>query len=279
MCFEKAIIWPHGLSLIPDLAGEELPLFQDFYEILEGIAQRIKKMQPEFIFLITPHGVRVEGEMLLYLTEQLEGYLSQNQRTLHIKTTYQRDMAESLLQRVKEEKLNMKSMVYGTAAGIFSVAPMDWATFIPLWWIQKAYGEMSLPPVIVLSVDGTKRRHNEYYVDLGAKLERIFSSFGQRGLWISSADQGHCHDPNGFYGYHQSSSIFDEEMCKMAETFSFEKLNEMESALIQEAKTDSILQTLLLYGAMKNKKIIQRELFYKAPTYFGMMVAEYDISK
>ena len=278
-CFNQAYIWPHGFSLVPEVAGPEREVFSSFYETLENMGKEICKGDPSVIFIITPHGVRVEGEILIYITEYLEGHLNQFGEDLYLKTQYGKEIAEKVYTKLKSKKFPIKKMIYGTSSGRFSVAPMDWATFIPLWWIKKAYGDREMPKIVVLSVDGSNLFHYDKYIEFGKMIRESFDETEENGVWISSADQGHCHSEDSFYGFNSASIYFDEAMCEMAKTFSFDQLLSLDCERIKEAKTDSIIQTLMLYGAFKDKKCEPKYMYYKAPTYFGMMAAGYIFDK
>src|SRR5689334_23293879 len=70
-----ACIAPHGGMVVPELAGDDLPLAAATRAAMEEMGRRMAAARPETLVVITPHGVRVSGMMGVSITEYASGEL------------------------------------------------------------------------------------------------------------------------------------------------------------------------------------------------------------
>jgi aromatic ring-opening dioxygenase LigB subunit len=102
--------------------------------------------------------------------------------------------------------------------------------------------------------------------------EAIASAPGRTGL-VASADHGHAHDPEGPYGFDPASAEFDQRVVELVRENRLGDLLEL-GELVGPAKADSLWQMLVLHGALGDGWRAEL-LSYEAPTYFGMLVADF----
>jgi len=265
-------IAPHGYSVIGELAGKELKAFEKIRHGMIHFAQTFYDPAPETIIVFTPHGIRVKDKVMIYQGSYAEGYLSANGETVHQRFDYDNQLSEKLYEGLSEKFDMVESCVLGSAQGPFSVLPLDWGCAIPLKFIAEALDYK--PKVVIVSLDIYEDAEG-IMVDLGREINKIVEQEEKSIGIIISADQGHCHDEAGPYGYHPASKEFDELMIDVIVSNDFENLKGLDSGLIEDGKMDSLMQTLILSGLIEGEEWTNKLLTYDAPTYFGMLVATY----
>lgn len=265
-------IAPHGFSIIGEIAGDEFELFKPIREGMEEFGRRIKKHSIDTIIVLTPHGLRVTGHSAIYTTAMCRGSLSQFGKTMSTEYTCDQDMSTKLYNHIKEANIPVVGCNFGAMSGNLSNIPMDWGTLIPLWF-SGAQDEIK-PQLVVIGP--TRDTSYDNLVKMGEIINDIAIKSNKRIALIASADQGHCHDENGPYGYTKESKILDEKIIEIVKSNNFEALYQIDKDLIDKGKPDSIWQMLILHGALKDTSLKSSFITYECPTYFGMLVATYE---
>lgn len=147
---------------------------------------------------------------------------------------------------------------------------MDWGTFIPLWFCK----DDNYNPEIVVIGPSRDIELNKL-VRLGEIIAEESKTSDKRISIIASADQGHCHDINGPYGFNKASEIYDKTVLKIIKENKLEKLLDIDMELVEAGKPDSLWQMLILHGALNITPMECEVISYDVPTYFGMIVANY----
>jgi len=262
------ILAPHGFSIIEEIAGDEKDLFKETRESLKEATQLLMKDQPDTIVILTPHGLRLKGFNGIYTTSYCRGSLSQHDRTVSLDYKCDRDLSLELLDAIEKTHIPVVGCNYGAMSGPLSNIEMDWGTLIPLWFI-KSYQ----PEIVVITP--TREIPKNQLVEMGQIIGDVLNKSDKKIAIIASADQGHCHDENGPYGFNKESKVLDDKIMTIIEDNQLEKLLYIEESLIEEGKPDAIWQMLILHGILGQSKK-GRLLSYEVPTYFGMAVAVYE---
>lgn len=264
-------IAPHGFSSIGEISGEEFELFRPTREAMEKLGETIMKNKPDTIIILTPHGLRLKKHNAIYTCEYCRGVLSANGETIELEYQCDKDIAEEILDRVTKRDIPVVGCNFGALEGKASNIEMDWGTFIPLWFCK----DDSYKPKIVV-IGPTREISLDKMVEIGEIIGRVCEESDKKIALIASADQGHCHDINGPYGFDEASKLYDEKIISIIEENNLEKLLNFDMDLIEKAKPDSLWQMLILYGALKINPMVGNLISYQVPTYFGMTVASYE---
>ncbi len=266
-----ACVAPHGYDIIDEIAGPMREKFRVTRQAMEQLGHRLKQQSPDIIVVLTPHGTRIEAYTSIATNEFAKGSLTQHGVTVNLSAACDREFAFALINRAKEEHLHVIRYVYGSESGSFSVLPLDWGAFIPLWYVldQKEEG----PRIVVISP--TRDQPVDELVELGRQIAQLAQDSGKRVALIASADQGHAHDENGPYGYHPASAEYDELVRQAINENQLASLLELPMSLVDEAKPDSLWQLAVLHGVMQKVPLKGEVLSYEVPTYFGVLCASF----
>jgi len=261
-----ACITPHGGEIIPELAGpNHLARMEKTRKSMETLGQRMNESNPDAIVVITPHGIRIDGQISIANSESVEGYEQENGRTY----TMIREVERTLARLISEEAGNIGVpnglLNYGTSEGPLSKLPLDWGAVVPLAF---------MPDVPVVVITPSRNVSNEDMKRFGEAISHAINKSNLKVGIIASCDWCHTHDASGPYGFHPSAKTVDEQIVEYIKSGKLEAVADFTPEEIENAKPDGIWQTLILAGAVPESERNIKFLSYEAPTYFGLICAE-----
>ena len=266
-----ACIVPHGAEIIPELAGDMFEAFAQTRRGLEQIAETLKKQRVETIVVVTPHNLRLEATIGIVTSEFTEGVLEENDNHVRLRCQCDSQFARTILAQAKNLCLPVVGVNYGTSEGPSSCMPMDWGTLIPLWFFAR---EKQATPKVVI-VTPSREIPLENLTRLGHAIAEAAKTSDRRVAFVASADQGHAHRSDGPYGFNAASAEFDQAVKMAIQKNDLRPLLNLPPKFVEDAKPDSIWQIAILQGILERVPMKGFLLSYQAPTYYGMLCAEY----
>ena len=269
-----ACVAPHGFEIIPEVAGKDRQRFDPTRAGMIELGKEMSACSPDTIVLATPHGFRVEGAVAIATTSFAAGRLGKYGVHVDMELKHDRELALQLLQAAKAEQIPVRGVAFGTASGDASVLPLDWGSFIPLWFLAGKGN--SQPNVVIIT---TTRDHGlKPLVELGRVIAKVALQSGKRIAFVASADQGHAHSADGPYGFDAAAMAYDEQMCDIVRNNHLEQLLHLDSEFVAAAKPDSLWQMAVLLGVHETVPLRGRLVSYQVPTYYGMLCASYRVN-
>ena len=261
-----ACITPHGGEIVPELAGRiHFNRMAKTRERMEELGRRMTERAPEAIVVITPHGIRIDGQISIVNSETMEGYEKENGRTY----TMIRDVERTLARRISEEAdaLGVKNglLNYGTSEGPLSKLPLDWGAVVPLAF---------MPDVPIVVITPSRLVSDDDLIRFGRAVRTAIEKSDLRVGVIASCDWCHTHDASGPYGYHPLAQEVDDKIVERIKAGRLEAVSHFSPEEIDLAKPDGIWQTLILAGIIPENERLIDFLSYEVPTYFGLICAE-----
>ena len=269
-----ACISPHGSEVIPKLAGDKLEAFGETRKGMEELSRRIKKHSPHTIVIATPHGLRLDHTIGIVTAQYSAGNLKDKGKTVSARFKCNRQLAQKILQSAKKAGLPVVGANYGTSEGPASCMPMDWGTLIPLWFFGAQ--EKKKPRIVI--VTPSREIPLAQLVEFGKTIAEVAETSKRKIAFVASADQGHAHDKSGPYGFHPASEKYDESMIEVVRENNLKQLLTLDPQFVEDAKPDSLWQIAILTGVLAKVPMKGRFISYQAPTYFGMLCADFEKS-
>jgi len=266
-----ACIAPHGAEMIPELARNMLQAFTITRKGMEQIAETLKKQEVETIVVATPHNLRLEATIGIITAEFSDGILEENNSQVKLRCQCDSQLARVILAETRNLGLPVVGVNYGTSEGPASCMPMDWGTLIPLWFFAR---EKQATPKVVI-VTPSREIPLENLTRLGHAIAEAAKTSDRRVAFVASADQGHAHRSDGPYGFNAASAEFDQAVKMAIQKNDLRPLLNLPPKFVEDAKPDSIWQIAILQGILERVPMKGFLLSYQAPTYYGMLCAEY----
>ncbi|SIS81274.1 DODA-type extradiol aromatic ring-opening family dioxygenase [Alicyclobacillus vulcanalis] len=271
-----AAVAPHGLPILPELAGDEAHVMAQTRASLTELGQAARQADPDVWVVITPHGIRAEGQFTLSASAYMEGELSEQTQAamvrayradkgnvFHMRRAVDRALALEVAHRAQDVPLAILN--FATADGPLSTLPLDWGSMIPLYFMPER-------PIVVIQT--ARSRPFSEHLRLGQAIRQACDRLHRRAGVIASCDWAHAHAADGPYGFHEDAPRLDEEVQRAIAAGELERLADFPPEMIENARPDGMWQALVLAGAVPKEERRPHLLSYERPTYFGMLVAQ-----
>jgi len=268
-----ACVAPHGFEIIADVAGPELTRFAGVRRGMEILGEQMQAARPDTIVIATPHGFRVEGAIALATTSFAAGHIEKFGSGAELALSCDRDFALNLHAAAKLRGLPVRGVTFGSAAGSWSVLPLDWGTLIPMWFLG---GRQENPPQVVV-ITTSRDVGLDALIELGDVVASLAKDSPMRIAFVASADEAHAHQVDGPYGYHEAAKVYDDLICRAVNEQNLEQLTTLDSQFVDDAKPDSLWQMVMLLGIQRHYQLRGTVVSYDVPTYYGMMCASYEV--
>lgn len=259
-----ACIVPHGSELIEALAVSDLARMARTRDSLRQLGREMQAAAPEVLVVLTPHGIRAEGQFAVADAERMQGAVSEEEATVRLERPVHRPLARALAETARAEGLAVAQLNFATSDGPLSCLPLDWGAIVPLHFMPER-------PIVVV----TPPRGHDFtpHLRFGAALARAASESGLRVGLIASCDWSHAHHAQGPYGFHPAAAALDAQVVECIRTGDLEALATLDPQLVEDAKPDGLWQALVLAGALPRASRHTEFLSYEVPTYFGLLCA------
>jgi aromatic ring-opening dioxygenase LigB subunit len=265
-----ASIAPHGDLAIPEASPPGSgALASGTRAGMRELERRTDAADPDCVVVLTPHGIHVERHFAVVVAGRLAGALDEA-ASVALDVPVDRDLALALVDELRGAGLPAVGVSYGGNAPAEAVMPLDWGSLIPLWYL----GGRRSPPRPVVVVAPARELSLEAHVDAGRAIARAVSRAGRRAALVASADQSHTHLASGPYGFDAAAARLDGLVVAMIRQGRLAGLLDLDPALVEAAKPDSLWQMLMLVGATGEAWAATLHS-YEVPTYYGMLCASF----
>ena len=270
-----AYILPHG-SLVLDLDKEGLPQEAiDLHNAMVEMAKEIEDLQPDIIFITTPHSIALTNDFGIYLNKGGSGSAEWmgEYKDFHVNIEFDQEISQNLLDYLIDKETAINGVVTYTAS---ADVPLRWGEVVPLWFLRNLTNK---PKFVLLSQPLRRLEDPEELIPetltLGNDLRIFFENLKKRVLVLISADTGHTHQKEGPYGYHEMAEQFDLLMENWAGKLDRKLLIRKAAPMLPKALCCGYIGFVILQGMLENKDYTPKVITRSAPTYYGMMVASY----
>ena len=256
-----------------------------------ALGETLISLQPDIIFLITPHGIALTNDFAISLSSNGTGYATIGD-DLHNASypVYNVPMNFPLAPTLSTNLVNYLRNQHPNITGILPWAdsegfPLRWGEIIPLTFLSSLINNSytsTTPEVLIWSQP--LRRYNDSVsmipelLEIGDLLYNYFENLSYRTLIIVSADLAHTHlNPVQPYPPCECATTFDNACTNWAITLNSSSLLIDAAAVVDDALSCGYTGMVILHGIISNRnpKFIPQLLAYAAPTYYGMLVASF----
>jgi aromatic ring-opening dioxygenase LigB subunit len=296
-----AYILPHGALALNPGKYSNYPEFSDIHNSSFLIAEEIYTLKPDIIFMSTPHGIALERSYGIYLNTKAYGTAEWNgdfkEYTAELEIA--QDESKQILSFLKNNNLQAEGIVaYSEKEPI----NLRWGEVVPFWYLQQPYKNntmesIAFPPAIIFSMPRSRVDHCESMVpdcsEIGRLIHDYFYNSHKKIVIVISADLSHIHKTKPIFKLsvnppfdteNDEGDEFDKFIQKWVEDPITNEQNLYSMAsLITKYLSCGYTGFLLLHGVIKEItkrcSIKTSVLCNLHPTYYGMMVARFQILK
>jgi aromatic ring-opening dioxygenase LigB subunit len=258
--FSFATICPHPPIILPTIGSkEDIQKVQKTIEGMEKLEQEMKKVNPETLILISPHGPVGFKEMGLITALHLPGSLSMFGDFV---TQFSFENNEDICEKIQKE-----SKKKGVPLKTYNAGELDHGMLVPLYYLTKNLKPKIVPMAYSLLDNST-------HFLFGKILGKIAKEEKNKIGIVASGDLSHRLLPSAPAGYSPRGKEFDEKLVELLKENNTEGILKMDENLIEEAGECGYKSIIILLGALselKNWKF--KILSYEGPFGVGYLVA------
>ena len=261
---------------------------RELHDAAAVVGARLAALRPDIVVVSTPHGESLDRPFLF-----LDSSRARAKATIGL--DLDRDCARGCYEAslpVDEIRIAENATRAATAwlrARGFDVAaleafadtepaPLRWGELIPLSFLNATLNSSSL---VVLGQP--ERRLTEEVamvpelLDLGGALFDFFDALAETVVVVVSGDLAHTHLASGPYGFSPAAAPYDAHIADWAGSLDRAALDAA-TAYADDAKSCGYTGAVLLHGLLHGTSFAPRLLAGpSAPTYYGMLVADYGL--
>lgn len=197
-----AFILPHGaIPLNPGKFPQYYDKLVTIHKSAAKVAEEILSLNPDIIFMTTPHGICLDRNYGIYLNTQAYGSADWEGawKEYTVKVELADNEAKEILGLLKKNDIPAEGIV---AYADNEPLPLRWGEVIPLWYLQQPYqnnfmNPATFPKCIILSMPRKRNTEPELMVNeclhIGGILSNYFSQSDKKVVIVNSADMSHVH--------------------------------------------------------------------------------------
>lgn len=257
-------IVPHSPITLPSLAAAKAAVLQHTSEALKEIEGELYVMQPEVLFLISPHAPMANESFSVNLAPQF----STNFEEFGDRTQFACHCDIELISKIRE----YADSGSGPAVNLINQPELDYATAVSAYHLTQHMPQAKLVPLSLsrLGID-------EHY-RFGQALRYVAMQSNKRIALIASAELAHTLNEHSPHQYHPAGATFDKAVIDIIQQGDLTQLQNLNLELAESAQAVNEFKALVvLSGALAELKTGSKILSYETGTGIGLLVAQFNL--
>lgn len=246
-------IVPHPPFLIPEIGKEKAEKLQKTRESMEEMEGDLYVLQPDTLFVISPHSPISPESFSLNLATHFESKFEEfgDQQT---KCEINCDM--QLVSQIKE------AADYGDVdvpVNIITEPKVDHGVCIPLFYLTQHIPNVKIVPISVSQLSPEK------HLEFGQLLRNVALESNKRIAIIASGDLSHSLSEESEHGMTPQGKTFDETVKKAIKNKSLSDIVKLNPEIVEKAHECGYRPMLILIGALEGSHYESKIDSYEAP--------------
>jgi len=285
---------PHPPLIIPEVGkGEEIRIAATVAAYRQ-VGREVAAAAPDTIVITTPHSIMYADYFHISPGSSARGDFGQFRAPqVRIETEYDEEFVTELSGRAQAE---------GIMAGTLGEQDpaLDHAAMIPLYFINRGYGEISEGPAgeeqgsgcgsgTGEAQSGTAKKQPAYktvriglsgfsaldHYRLGMCIRDTAESLGRKTVFIASGDMSHKLKKAGPYGFAEEGPEYDEKVIEAMSRGDFLSLMEMDEEFCEAAAECGQKSFIIMAGAFDRMALEARKRSYEGPFGVGYGICSF----
>lgn len=258
-----AAIVPHSPSTLPNVHGqsEQLKATLGAMKDLEG---ELYVMQPDTIFLISPHAPMSEAAFSVNLSPE---FICTYEDFGDANTSLRLHGDVELVSKIREY-----ADQHNQAVNVITQPELDYGSAVALYHLTQ-----HLPTVKIVPISLAQLSIEEHYA-FGQLLRSVAQQSNKRIALVSSAELGHTLSADSQHGYHPAGEAFNKAILDCIKGGDLTQLQSFNLELAESAQSVNEFRTfVLLSGALGGARVQASVLSYEVDHGSGLLVAQFSL--
>lgn len=254
---------PHSPMLIPEIGKEKAEKLERTIKSLEEMEGDLYVLQPDTIFVISPHSPVSERAFSLNLATHFESKFEESGNP-SVKFEAKCDM--ELVSQIMERS------DYGdmpVPVNIITEPSIDHGVSVPLYFLTRHISDVKVVPISVSKLPPEK------HLEFGNLLRDVMQASNKRIAIIASGDLSHSLSDESDHGMTPQGKAFDETVKRSIEKKQLDDIVKINPEVVEKSHECGWRPLLILIGALKGLRFGTKIYSYEAPFGAGCMVAQF----
>ena len=254
---------PHPPLIIPDVGRGEEKKIQNTIDAYQRIAEKIGRLQPETIVLLSPHQTLYADYFHISPGQGARGDFGQFRAgRVSMEISYDTEFVRALCEAAQEA---------GLQAGTLGERErkLDHGTMVPLYFVNQYWTGYRLVRIGLSGLPLTA------HYRLGQCIQAAARSLGRNTVVIASGDLSHKLKEDGPYGYQEEGPAYDARIMDVMGRGAFGELLEFSEDFCEKAAECGHRSFTIMAGAFDRIGVETERLSYEGPFGVGYGVCAY----
>jgi len=259
MAIVSAVMVPHPPLIIPQVGRGEEKRIQATVDAYREASRFVAESKPDVLIVTTPHSVMYADWFHISPGAGAKGsFAAFRAPEVRVSAKYDREFTAALCRTAQRA---------GFPAGTEGERDpaLDHATMIPLYFLQEAWGDAPLPPIVRIGLSGLPL--TEHY-RLGTFIRGTAEALGRRAAVIASGDLSHKLTQDGPYGFRAEGPQYDERIMDVMGRAAFGELFGFSDAFCSRAAECGHRSFTIMAGCFDGQAVRSRVVSHEGP--FGV---------
>lgn len=260
-----AAICPHPPLIVPEIGGSQTSLAKKTVDALETLAKEFKRVAPETVIIISPHGPMRYDKFTINFEDHFKGSFSDFGATnSDFNFTNNPELAKLIFSELRKKHFPIE---------VVRESNVDHGVLIPLYYLLK---EMDWKPKIIpltyTSLDW-ETHHN-----FGKFISDVIDNIDQSVAIIASGDMSHRLTEDAPAGFSPYGIKFDQTLIELLKKKETSKILNLNPDFCEEAGECGLRSIIIALGALEKHKYSFKQLSYEGPIGVGYLVGHWKIT-
>jgi AmmeMemoRadiSam system protein A len=259
MAIVRAVMVPHPPLIIPQVGRGEEKQIQKTIDAYREASRFLREVSPDVVIVTTPHSVMYADWFHISPGSGARGNFGQFRAPeVVISAQYDAEFVRELCRTAQTS---------GFPAGTEGerTPELDHASMIPLYFLQEAYGDAPLPPVVRIGLSGLSLF--EHY-RLGMFIRETAEKLNRRAVIVASGDLSHKLTKEGPYGFSAEGPQYDARIMDVMGRAAFGELFDFSDSFCERAAECGHRSFTIMAGCFDGQAVESRVLSHEGP--FGV---------
>jgi len=260
-------ICPHPPIIIPEVGKGEEAGAEQTVKAMETLAQDIKKIGPDLLVFITPHGLVFQDAITISRPSNLKGSFRRFGASVSLERPFAGGFSTELITKARGIKAMVAELTDADAQGYGISLELDHGILVPLYYLDKAGVHTPIVPINMGLLP-----FPELY-EFGICLKEVINSTQEKVVVVVSADLSHRLTHDAPAGFDPQGKVFDELLVQAIGEGDVMRVLTIDDKLITRAGECGLRPIIMGLGVLDGHEIQSSVYSYQGPFGVGYLVA------
>lgn len=263
---------PHPPIIIPEIGRGEEEKIRRTSDACHKISKEIKKIRPDTIVIVTPHGPLFSDAIAISGGESISGNLKKfNAENIEIDLKIDTILTDKIIANAKKEKISVLKINDSVAKKYKINYELDHGSMVPLYFINQQYSNFK----IVHITYGMLPKLQLY--KFGMCIKDAIMDSDINAVFIASGDLSHRLIKDGPYEYSPYGEKFDNEILALLSKGDVYGVFNMDYQTVEKASECGLRSYYIMLGAMDGNEFTGELLSYEGTFGVGYSVMKFNL--